>query len=159
MKKEKGFLFLRQNFTFLSRKSNLLLYPVTLLIVLLLILLGSLEQQTGNFTWIYSSSMQTLAAIIALLPISYSYYLRKVEDEKGKHYDGYILKKLEKDVYYEMMFVIIFSIVTILINLFFLFSEYEEYLAIIATVFTLLVCSLWLFISTDCLIQIGSNNS
>jgi len=137
MKKEKGFLFLRQNFTFLSRKSNLLLYPVTLIIVLLLILLSSLEQQTGNFTWIYSSSMQTLAAIIALLPISYSYYLRKVEDEKGKHYDGYILKKLEKDVYYEMMFVIIFSIITILINLFFLFSEYEEYLAIIATVFTL----------------------
>lgn len=137
MKKEKGFLFLRQNFTFLSRKSNLLLYPVTLTIVLLLILLSSLEHQTGNFTWIYSSSMQTLAAIIALLPISYSYYLRKVEDEKGKHYDGYILKKLEKDVYYEMMFVIIFSIITILINLFFLFSEYEEYLAIIATVFTL----------------------
>jgi len=137
MKKEKGFLFLRQNFTFLSRKSNLFLYPVTLLILVALILLSQLDKETANFTWIYSSSMQTLAAIIALLPISYSYYLRKVEDEKGKHYDGYILKKLEKDVYYEMMFVIIFSIITILINLFFLFSTYEEYLAIIATVFTL----------------------
>lgn len=137
MKKDKGFLFLKQNYTFLSRKSNLMLYPITLLILIALILFSELQNQVANFTWIYSSSMQTLAAIIALLPISYSYYLRKVEDEKGKHYDGYILKKLEKDVYYEMMFVIIFSIITILINLFFLFSNYREYLAIIATAFTL----------------------
>jgi|GEM_PF-1699634 hypothetical protein len=137
MKKDRGFLFLRQNYTFLSRKSNVLLYPITFIILIALIIFSNLQNQVANFTWIYSSSMQTLAAIIALLPISYSYYLRKVEDEKGKHYDGYILKKLEKDVYYEMMFVIIFSIITIFINLFFLFSIYEEYLAIIATAFTL----------------------
>jgi len=137
MKKDKSFLFLKQNYTFLSRRSNLLLYPITLIILLLLIIFSELQDQVANFTWIYSSSMQTLAAIIALLPISYSYYLRKVEDEKGKHYDGYILKKLEKDVYYEMMFVIIFSIITILVNLFFLFSDYKEVLAIIATAFTL----------------------
>ncbi len=137
MKKEKGFLFLKQNFTFLSRSSNLLLYPITLILLLLLIFFSELQEQIANFTWIYSSSMQTLAAIIALLPISYSYYLRKVEDEKGKHYDGYILKKLEKDVYYEMMFVIIFSVITIIVNLFFLFSDYKEHLAIIATAFTL----------------------
>jgi hypothetical protein len=97
-----------------------------------------LSENSTNYTWIYSASMQTLAALIALLPISFSFYLRKVEDQKSKEFDSYILKKLEKDVYYEMMFVIIFSLLSIIINLGALFFEFYFVYAVLATLFTLL---------------------
>ncbi len=69
--------------------------------------------------------MQTLAALIALLPISYSYYIHNMEDVKKDDYDGYIIKKLKKDVYYEMMFVIIYSLFVIIFNLFNLYLIYN----------------------------------
>jgi hypothetical protein len=61
--------------------------------------------------------MQTLAALIALLPISYGYYISNLETEKNDNLDSYVLNRLKSDVYYDMMTVIVYSLIVIVINL------------------------------------------
>lgn len=138
MMKNDKFPFLKRIFSFLFLWNNLLAMFFVFVFSFILFSYNILEDSTSNFTWIYSASMQTLAALIALLPISFSFYLRKVDDQKTKEFDSYILEKLEKDVYYEMMFVIIFSLFSIIINLGALFFEFYHVYAVIATLFTLL---------------------
>lgn len=130
--------FIKQISKFLLSTANIIVFLIVVSIIVLLYFNQNLDSNFNNFTWIFSASMQTLAAIIALLPISYSFYLRKIEDEKGKDYDSYILVKLEKNGYYEMMFVIIFSVITIICNLYLLFNTYDKISSIIITFLTLL---------------------
>jgi hypothetical protein len=81
MKKDK-FPFLKRVLAFLFLWNNLLAMLFVFIFSFILFTFNILEDSTSNFTWIYSASMQTLAALIALLPISFSFYLRKVDDQK-----------------------------------------------------------------------------
>jgi hypothetical protein len=84
-----------------------------------------IDMINSNVTWVYSSSMQTLAALIALLPISYGYYINNVDNEKSDEYDSYIIERLKRDVYYDMMTVIAFSLLVIILNLLSFFLQYH----------------------------------
>jgi hypothetical protein len=84
-----------------------------------------IDMTESNSTWVYSSSMQTLAALIALLPISYGYYINNVEEVKSEDYDSYIIDRLKKDVYYEMLTVSTYSLIVIVINLVSFFLKYN----------------------------------
>ncbi|MBN2605469.1 MAG: hypothetical protein JXR62_06590 [Bacilli bacterium] len=137
MVKQERFQFMKQIFKFLFLMNNLILGFFVIGFLIFIYQYNYLYNSNDNYTWIYSASMQTLAALIALLPISFSYYLHKIEDQKSKEFDSYILKKLEKDVYYEMMFVIMFSLLSIIINLGSLFFRFNYSTAVIATGFTL----------------------
>lgn len=141
MFKNEKFPFLNQVYEFIKLKSNLVMLLFVILFSVVLLNFSILETDSNNYTWIFSASMQTLAALIALLPISFSFYLRKIEDQKTKEFDSYILKRLEKDVYYEMMFVIMFSLFAIIVNLGSLFFDFYFVYAIIATALTLLSVS------------------
>ncbi len=90
-----------------------------------------------NVTWIYSSSMQTLAALIALLPISYAYFLDNLDKESYENFDSYVLEKLRKDVYIEMMVVIIFALIIIVLNLFGFFLFQNVLYAFLVALFTI----------------------
>ncbi|MEC9485724.1 MAG: hypothetical protein UMR38_07595 [Candidatus Izemoplasma sp.] len=81
--------------------------------------------------------MQTLAALIALLPVSYAYFINNLEEEKSEEYDSYVLDQLKKEVYYEMIFVIIFCLVIIIFNLLNFFLEYSLVYAYIISFFTI----------------------
>jgi len=124
MDKEKN-QWLNQIFRFLSLKQNIILFIILAGLFITAYFVVDLNPNDNNVTWIFSSSMQTLAALIALLPISYSYYIHNMEDAKKDDYDGYIIRRLQKDVYYEMMFVIIYSLVVIIFNLFNLYLIYN----------------------------------
>ena len=141
MEKEKN-LFFKQLLKFLTLKQNIILFFGLLIIFVVIYLVFTLNPNDANVTWIFSSSMQTLAALIALLPISYSYYLHNIEAAKKDDYDNYIIKKLEKDVYYEMMFVIIYSLIIIIFNLISLFLVYSIQAALFSAFFTVLAIQL-----------------
>ena len=68
-------------------------------------------------TWVYSSSMQTLGALIALLPISYAYYINNLDNEKSEILDSYVVDQLKRDVYFDLMLVISYCFTVILVNL------------------------------------------
>ena len=68
-------------------------------------------------TWVYSSSMQTLGALIALLPISYAYYINNLDNEKSNILDSYVVDQLKRDVYFDLMLVISYCFTVILVNL------------------------------------------
>lgn len=141
MEKDKN-LFFKQLLKFLTLKQNIILFSVLLVIFVVIYFVFTLNPNDANVTWIFSSSMQTLAALIALLPISYSYYLHNIEAAKKDDYDNYIIKKLEKDVYYEMMFVIIYSLIIIIYNLINLFLIYSIETALLSGFFTVLAIQL-----------------
>lgn len=61
-----------------------------------------------------------------------------MENAKKDDYDGYIIRRLQKDVYYEMMFVIIYSLFVIVFNLFNLYLVYSLKNALITVFFTAL---------------------
>jgi len=124
MEKDK-YYFWKQLSHFLSLKINIIIFLILLALFITAYFFVNLNTNDNNVTWIFSSSMQTLAALIALLPISYSYYLHNLEDEKRDDYDSYIIRRLKKDVYYEMMFVIIYSLFVIVFNLFNLYLIYS----------------------------------
>ncbi|HPJ23390.1 MAG TPA: hypothetical protein PK113_00625, partial [Bacillota bacterium] len=124
MEKEKD-RFFKQICKFVVLKQNIIAFFVLFTLFILAYFFVDLNPNDNNVTWIFSSSMQTLAALIALLPISYSYYLHNMEDAKKDDYDGYIIRRLKKEVYYEMMFVIIYSLVVIIFNLFNLYLIYS----------------------------------
>lgn len=97
----------------------------------------SIPLDVANVTWIYSSSMQTLAALIALLPISYGYYITNLDNEKNDELDSYIIEKLKSDVYYNMMTVIIYSLLVIIVNLFSFFVNYTVDFALVVALLTI----------------------
>lgn len=124
MEKEKK-QWLNQIYKFLTLKQNIILFVILTALFITAYFIADLNPNDNNVTWIFSSSMQTLAALIALLPISYSYYIHNMEDAKKDDYDGYIIRRLQKDVYYEMMFVIVYSLLVIIFNLFNLYLIYN----------------------------------
>jgi len=81
--------------------------------------------------------MQTLAALIALLPISYGYYINNIDDEKNDELDGYIIEKLKSDVYHNMMTVIIYSLFVIILNLIGFFIVFNVMFAFIIALLTI----------------------
>ncbi len=130
--------FLKQVLKFLTLKQNLISGLVLIAIFTVAYLLLPSNTNDSNVTWIFSSSMQTLAALIALLPISYSYYINNTEEIKKEDYDSFVIRKLKKDVYYEMMFVIIYSLLVIIFNLLSLYLDYNIKNAIFTVFFTAL---------------------
>ena len=77
----------------------------------------SVQLDSSVSTWIYSSSMQTLGALIALLPISYAYYINNLDNENVNILDSYVLDQLKRDVYFDLMIVISYCFTVILVNL------------------------------------------
>jgi hypothetical protein len=61
--------------------------------------------------------MQTLGALIALLPISYAYYINNLDNEKSEILDSYVVDQLKRDVYFDLMLVISYCFTVILVNL------------------------------------------
>lgn len=92
---------------------------------------------SNKSTWIYSSSMQTLAALIALLPISYGYYISNIDDEIKEKMDSYIIDRLKQDVYYDMMAVILYCIFVIILNLISFFINYSDTLILVIALLTI----------------------
>lgn len=136
--KRKNRFFIREIKHFSKIKANQIFFLFILLVILFLGYFSKLENHPENFTWIYSTSMQVLGALIALLPISYSFYLANIDKTREKEFDSYVLETLKKDGYYELMFVVTVSVITIVINLVFFFLENREAYALIAAFSTLL---------------------
>lgn len=136
--KRKNKFFIREIKHFSKIKANQVFFLFILLVILFLGYFSELDKHPDNFTWIYSTSMQVLGALIALLPISYSFYLANIDKTREKEFDSYVLETLKKDGYYELMFVITVSVITIVINLVFFFLQNREIYALIAAFFSLL---------------------
>ncbi len=117
--------FLKQIVKFLTTTYNLIFTSVLITTYFIMIYVVKIDMTESNSTWVYSSSMQTLAALIALLPISYGYYINNVEEVKSEDYDSYIIDRLKKDVYYEMLTVSTYSLIVIVINLVSFFLKYN----------------------------------
>jgi hypothetical protein len=96
-----------------------------------------LDLAPNNVTWIYSSSMQTLAALIALLPISYGYYINNLDNEKNEGIDSYVINRLKSDVYYDMMTVIVYSLFVIVVNLLSFYLAYSVIFSLIVGLLTI----------------------
>ncbi len=135
--KQKANGFIKQAFVFVFSIYNIIFFALLLAIFILVYFYIDFNSQPANVTWIYSSSMQTLAALIALLPVSYAYFINNLEEEKSEEYDSYVLDQLKKEVYYEMIFVIIFCLVIIIFNLLNFFLEYSLVYAYIISFFTI----------------------
>lgn len=127
---------LKKGIKFLSSSYNIAL---TLLLVFMFVVfrLWIPIEIDQNATWIYSSSMQTLAALSALLPISYGYYVSNLDREISEEMDSYIVNRLKSDVYYEMMTVILYSIFVIVINLISFFIDHNGSLILIIALLTI----------------------
>lgn len=117
--------FLRHAFGFLISIYNLILTSVLIAVYFIMVYWIKIDMVDSNVTWVYSSSMQTLAALIALLPISYGYYITNLDNEKSDELDSYIIQRLKQDVYFEMMTVIAFSLIVIILNLISFFLQYH----------------------------------
>lgn len=135
MEKKKNY-FWRNISRFVISKQNIVLFLVLLALFLVSYFTIDMNPNDNNVTWIFSSSMQTLAALIALLPISYSYYIHNMENAKKDDYDAFIIRRLQREVYHEMMFVIIYSLVVIVFNLFNLYLIYNMKNALITVFLT-----------------------
>lgn len=126
----------RNSLRFLGSFYNLLL--TTLLIALFLIFAFFIPLDIkDDATWIYSSSMQTLAALIALLPISYGYYISNLDKEVREEMDSYIVERLKSDVYYNMMTVIFYCIIIIVLNLLSFFVQYSDRVILVIALLTI----------------------
>ena len=128
--------FLKSALKFLSSFYILLLTSVLIILFFIFFFLVPLDL-TGDSTWIYSSSMQTLAALIALLPISYGYYISNLDREVRAEMDSYIIERLKRDVYYDMMTVIVYSIFVIVINLLSFFVYFTDITILIIALLTI----------------------
>lgn len=107
-------------------KHIILFYRSIFVVILTLILIIAFILLTTVFniglddnvsTWVYSSSMQTLGALIALLPISYAYYINNLDSENSNLLDSYVIDQLKKNVYFDLMLVITYCFIVILVNL------------------------------------------
>lgn len=130
-------VFVKTALKFLGSLYNIILTVLLIVIFLLFWLLIPIELNIENVTWIYSSSMQTLAALIALLPISYGYYINNIDAEKNDELDRYIVEKLKSDVYHNMMTVIIYSLFVIILNLISFFLVFNALFALIIALLTI----------------------
>lgn len=130
-------LFLKRAFQFLTSFYNLFLTATLIAVYLLFRYYFTIELTSDNVTWIYSSSMQTLAALIALLPISYGYYINNLDNEKNDDLDSYIIERLKSDVYHNMMTVILYSLFVIIINLISFFIVFNASFAFIIALLTI----------------------
>jgi len=81
--------------------------------------------------------MQTLAALIALLPISYGYYISNLDNENSDDFDTYIVNRLKSDVYFEMMTVILYSLIVIILNLLSFFVIYNVHFSFVIALLTI----------------------
>ncbi|MCF7925816.1 MAG: hypothetical protein K9L26_04715 [Candidatus Izimaplasma sp.] len=135
--KNKANGFIKQAVTFVFSMYNMIFFTILLATFILVYFFIDFNEHPQNVTWIYSSSMQTLAALIALLPVSYAYFINNVEEEKSDEYDSYVIEQLKKEVYYEMIFVIVFCLIIIIFNLIFFFIEYSLLNAYIVSFFTI----------------------
>ena len=124
-------------FKFLTTKYNLALTLFLIIVFVIFRFIVEIQLVPSNITWIYSSSMQTLAALIALLPISYGYYINNLDNEKSEGFDSYVINRLKSDVYYDMMTVIIYSLLVIIINLLSFFINYNIQFSFIIALLTI----------------------
>lgn len=122
--------FLKHMGKFFTSKFSIILTVFLITVFFVFRLFIDIKLLPANVTWIYSSSMQTLAALIALLPISYGYYINNLESEKNEEIDSYVINRLKSDVYFDMMTVILYSIIVIIINLLSFFINYSVYFAL-----------------------------
>jgi len=98
------------------------LYIVTLSLVVILVFgflvfIYKIQLDESVSTWVFSSSMQTLGALIALLPISYAYFINNLDNENSNMLDSYVIDQLKRDVYFDLMIVISYCFTVILVNL------------------------------------------
>jgi hypothetical protein len=135
--KHKANGFIKQTIKFVFSIQNVVFFVGLISVFVLVYFFIDFNDQPDDVTWIYSSSMQTLAALIALLPVSYAYFINNVEEEKSEEFDGYIIDQLKKEVYYEMIFVIIFCLIIIIFNLLNFFLEHNLIHAYIISFFTI----------------------
>jgi hypothetical protein len=129
--------FVRNGIRFLTNLNNVIFFSLLLIVFILVQFVFRLDFISDNNTWIYSSSMQTLAALIALLPISYGYYITNLDSEKNENLDSYIIERLKSDVYYNMMTVIVYNIAVIILNLFSFFVLYSPVITFIIALLTI----------------------
>lgn len=130
-------IFVRRAVKFLSSLYNLILTTLLIIVFFVFRFWVPIELAETNVTWIYSSSMQTLAALIALLPISYGYYINNIDDEKNDELDSYIIERLKSDVYHNMMTVILYSLFVIILNLISFFIVYNALFAFVIALLTI----------------------
>jgi hypothetical protein len=112
--------FLSKSFEFIRRPLNIGLNVV--IIVFVYVAASTQGVQTLNEATIYATLIAVISALIALLPISYGFYLNNLESEQTSKFDLFLIKQLQKDAYFEMMFVILFAVMTIAIKVLFLLS-------------------------------------
>jgi hypothetical protein len=129
--------FVKKALNFLGSLYNIILTVFLIVVFIVFTVWIQIDLTASNVTWIYSSSMQTLAALIALLPISYGYYINNLDDEKYEELDGYIVEKLKSDVYHNMMTVIIYSLFVIILNLIGFFIVFNVIFAFIIALLTI----------------------
>lgn len=124
----KAMYFFKNALKFLLSRYNIFLMAFIITTYIVFELFITIDLQNQNVTWIYSTSMQTLAALIALLPISYAYYINNLDNEQSEIYDRYVIEGLKKEVYNNMMFVILYSLIVIVFNLlsFFVLNSAQE---------------------------------
>ena len=129
--------FLKNALKFLASIYNLIQMIVLIVLFFLFRFVFTFSLEPANVTWIYASSMQTLAALIALLPISYGYYINNLDNEKKDNYDTYIIERLKSDVYHNMMTVIVYSLIVIVINLLSFFLSYDASFSFVIALLTI----------------------
>ena len=129
--------FIKRALKFLSNLYNVILTLILIIVFVLFRFVIQIDLTAANVTWIYSSSMQTLAALIALLPISYGYYINNIDDAKSEEFDSYVIERLKSDVYYNMMTVILYSLFVIILNLISFFVNYNVMAAFIIALLTI----------------------
>lgn len=101
--------------------------------------------QFSEQTWVFSASMQTVATLIALLPISYGYYLSNIDNEKNEELDSYVITQLKKNAYIDMMIVLFYSLFVISLNLVAFYIKTDGTFSFVITYLTILSI---LFITT-----------
>lgn len=129
--------FYKYALKFLTSLYSLILFAFLAISYVLFEFVLKVHLDSKNFTWIYSSSMQTLAALIALLPISYGFYINNLDHEYNDDLDSYIIERLKSDVYYNMMTVIVYSLIVIIINLFSFFFDFHVNITFIIALLTI----------------------
>ena len=117
--------FLKHVTSFLTSWYTMILTILLIGVYFIMVFWVKIDMSPANATWVYSSSMQTLAALIALLPISYGYYINNLDLAEGDNFDSYVIERLKRDVYYDMMTVIVYSLIIIILNLIGFFLEYS----------------------------------
>lgn len=110
-------LFFKHIVSFFQSIFVVVLSILLVLVFVLFVFVFNVELDESITTWVYSSSMQTLGALIALLPISYAYYINNLDNDNSDILDSYVVNQLKRDVYFDLMLVISYCFTVILVNL------------------------------------------